>query len=336
MEINFYISATDLSREEMQDFPGTYDWDYEDGPFFEEVVEQVLTQRMREKLLYWTPLFNKVSVSSLSLGADLRGAALELASCTSNRNDDRSYAVSLNFGPKAISEFLLAHWDSRHQVAPCLDLVIDHELIHLADLQVINPQSDPQFSMDPLVQFFQWILKWRTEGLADLPGFLLEVRGIADPGQIRTLIRESFDRLASTDWNQAIQAGTTTSIFEDLAFTPYAIGPWIMSKLIRSKSSSMIHQPETVLLNPAAIRDWISTGLEIDGKEFRDLLLGLQDEVSYLLDGERTYRLVHQLRKASFLYQILGKDQKTSKKQALTSHYRQVAEQFIYTLNKRL
>ena len=336
MDINFYISATDLSLEEMQDFPGTYDWDYEDGPFFEEVVEQVLTQRMREKLHYWTPLFSKVSVSSLSLGADVRGASLELASCTSNRNADGSYSVGLNFGPKAISEFLLAHWDSSHQVAPYLDLVIDHELIHLADLQVINPQSDPQLSMDPLVQFFQWILKWRTEGLADLPGFLFGVRGMADPGQIRTMIRESFDRLASIDWSQAIQAGTTTSVFQDLAFTPYAIGPWIMSKMIQTKSPNLLHQPETVLLHPADMKDWISIGLEIDGKEFRDLLLGLQDEGSCLLDGELTYRLVYQLRKASFLYQILGKDQKISEHQALTSYYRQAAEQFIYTLNKRL
>ncbi|MCH6198615.1 hypothetical protein MMU07_03420 [Aquiflexum sp. LQ15W] len=236
MEIQFDLTTEDPEIELMQSFPGTYDWDCEEGPFFEEVLEEVLVSRVQAKLQEMTPLLQGVSIQSLSVGADLYGMQGVLAQCISEKNEDGSYSVGVIYGPDVIQELLSAHWDSSYSINPYYDMTIVHELLHLADQSELSLKNIGHNIPDPVIQFFGWMRMWRSEGLADLPAFKRGLRGLQDPLTVKQRISEAFKTLSEVDWKSCSGMGDYEAVYEPLSFIPYEVGPYLLHQVILATS----------------------------------------------------------------------------------------------------
>ena len=63
MEISFYFTAEEVEIGVAKNFPNTYDWDYEGGPFFEEVLKAVRYRRVKAKLQERAPLHQVITAT---------------------------------------------------------------------------------------------------------------------------------------------------------------------------------------------------------------------------------------------------------------------------------
>jgi|GEM_PF-2356014 hypothetical protein len=296
----FYITLEGWSKEDAQDYPGTYDWDYDEGPFFEDILEQVVLEKVKEKIESFGGLINSDSIASISIGADLIGMQGTLAQCMSTTQDDGSVSVSIIYGPDILEELLKAYWDKSYQVNRHLDLVIDHELVHLMDTKNLPSTNFDLDNTAPLYVFSKWLESWRSEGLADLIPFLVDERGLKTAEEVQNRIQFDLNEMLLGDWTDVTHVWDLKKIHKNLSYTPYEVGPWIIAKLIEEKSQkSLLGLQNFDLENRTLVNQILEIGLSISFKEFLKLLMQIKVGDKLILEKQTIVSLIRKLNQMS-------------------------------------
>lgn len=285
MELSFYIPFEEYEIEDVNWYPGNYDWEYEDGPFFEDVLKEVLLHRVGLHVKAMGSLFEVNNVKNISVGADLFGIGDQLARCIRRPAKDGSIYASIQLGPDIIYHYLKAHWEKEHQVPSVYDLTVLHELIHVIDPEVTDGMTLGDAATDPLVNFFGWLQDFRTEGLAELPIFITDPRAQDDPKAISNAFENIFELLAEDFRSLEPLPHMYYDKTKELLHSPYAFGPYFLIGLIEQKGGFNISKGMvSVFGEDPSHYEVVKLGLEINREAYFEHMVDLQFEGKYILD----------------------------------------------------
>lgn len=285
LDLFFYITLEGWAKEDVADFPGEYDWDREEGPFFEDVLSEVVLGSVKEKLRLYYPLLEKIPIASLSIGADIFGMDDAEAMCMTQKNSDGTISIGITYGPEILEDLLKAYWDKTHSSNDYHLLVIDHELIHLMDYKELPFFQNPN-SEDPLSLFFAWLRAWRAEGLADLIPFLMKKRGLQEGEEVKNRIAKDLMEMQEVNWMEVRTPFALGDIRKNWKYTPYEVGPWLMARMIEDKLGIELIGKEFDHQDAATINQILKVGLSIDFEEFLKSLTELKIDADSILDPE--------------------------------------------------
>lgn len=298
LDLDFYITLEGWAKEDVADFPGEYDWDREEGPFFEDVLSEVVLGSVKEKLRLYYPLLEKTPIASLTIGADIFGMDDAEAMCMTQKNSDGSISIGIIYGPAILEDLLKTYWDKSHTPNFYHLLVIDHELIHLMDYRELPFFQNPN-SEDPLSLFFSWLRAWRAEGLADLIPFLLKNRGLQEGEAVKNRIAKDFKEMQEVNWMEVRSPFALEDIRKNWKYTPYEVGPWLMARMIEEKSGIVLIGNDFDHLDAETINQTLQVGLSIDFEEYLKSLTELKIDTDSILDRELFQDLIQKASSAS-------------------------------------
>lgn len=285
MELSFYIPYEDYDIEDIKGYPGDYDWDYEDGPFFEEILEEVLLDRVGNQLALIEDLLSAGNVNNITIGADIIGIEGVEARCIRRSGDDGQVYASITLGPHMIYHYLKAYWDPQYQVPLAKDLTIIHELVHVLDQDIYDHLNLGEAVGDPLVQFFQWLSQFRTEGMAELPLYLAGEAGCDNPETIRLRLNKMIKELLTGFQVHGSLPVKSYDGKKDLIHAPYELGPWLVADLIAKKSGLTLSKSKVRLLEQLEeFKAALKVGLAVSIEEFLDHILDLKFGEEYLMN----------------------------------------------------
>jgi hypothetical protein len=298
LDLYFYITLEGWGKEDVADFPGEYDWDYEEGPFFEDVLSEVVLGTVKEKLRLYYPLLEKTPLASLTIGADIMGMGDSEAMCISQKNSNGTISINIIFGPEILEDLLKAYWDKSHTPNDYRLLVIDHELIHLMDYKEL-PSFDNPNSEDPLFLFLAWLRAWRAEGLANLIPFLLKTRGLQEGEAVKNRIEKDFMEMQEVNWMEIRSPFALEDIRKNWKYSPYEVGPWLMARMIEERSGIELIGKEFDYQDAETINQILRVGLSIELEEYLKSLTELKIDTDYILDRKLFQDLIQKASSAS-------------------------------------
>lgn len=298
LDLHFYITLEGWEKEDVADFPGQYDWDYEEGPFFEDVLSEVVLGSVKEKLCLYYPLLEKIPIASLTIGADIFGMADSEAMCMTQKNSDGTISIGITYGPEILEDLLKAYWDKSHTPNIYRLLVIDHELIHLMDYQELPFFQNPN-SEDPLSLFFAWLRSWRAEGLADLIPFLMKKRGLQEGAEVKNRIAKDLMEMQDVNWKEVRTAFALEEIRKNWKYTPHEVGPWLMARMIEEKSGIELIGKGIDHQDAETINQILRVGFSIGLEEYLNSLTELKIDTDSILDHELFQDLIQKASSAS-------------------------------------
>jgi len=285
--VQAYITAEDYSQEDVAYLPGTYDWDFEEGPFFEDVALEVTEKAFQEACVRLKPLLERFPIQHLAVGIDIYGMEgyPTILHFGTNVGENGKATASFMMQPVLLEELLTVYFDENYVIKPQLLQQFDMALIHSMDYLSGQYLPLPDASVNPLTHLVFFLSGLRQVGMNKLVSSLQH----SESNEISNGDPISTDELVK-DFGQGNDLFEKTNLFiQKLAPSIYKNAALIMLQAIRIDGSmkgdiQIAHLVEKVMNSPGNVISreegfqLISYVLEMKNEEFL-LAIGKSDNI---------------------------------------------------------
>ena len=172
--VQAYITSEDYSPDDVSYMPGTYDWTFEEGPFFEDVAIEVTEKAFQDAWIRLKPLLDKFSIHYIGVGISMYGMLNypPILHYGNNVGESGRTTASFLMQPILLKELLTAHFEENYTIKPLVLQQFDMALIHSMDYSSGNYLQLPGASITPLTHFVSFLNGIRQVGMKRLGIFL--------------------------------------------------------------------------------------------------------------------------------------------------------------------
>lgn len=228
--IYIYFCLEDITKDEVVDLAGEYDWDYEEeAPYFVDVAEEVVEKALKESLARLQPIIEHYPVDKIVAGIDVLGMiGNALATCSASVNCKGQVVANLLIGADLLNDLLKSYWYKNHQANPRYALALDHELLHAMDQIVINENHKHPHSINPFSHFMNWFTSFRVEGLAELVTYLRGIGGERSLQKTTEKLDGYIEHLLKYNLDEADSLEAIKDYLKSHGYARYEYGPLMM------------------------------------------------------------------------------------------------------------
>ncbi len=259
--VHFYFcpDPEDVEEDMIADFPGNYDEGDAAGKCFFNTASEVCRTHFVRAYQNLSPLLGDKYLKSLSVCIDLSGIFNATACYFFHCSDDKKGEYHFGASPSALTAYLKNYWDSDYILSPFYQHLWEHELIHMLD----HEHAGYKFSTESANYkefWIQYILSFRSEGLAELYDLMKGHNPIKDMNSARSKFRSEIFRLIIKGWynSENIQK-SKKQISESVIY--YSVGQWMVLHALGCTDNTELKS----LLQKVSLQ--INNGLEVNEQD---------------------------------------------------------------------
>ncbi len=246
---------------------------------FEKLISDLVKKHFLRACKHLMPLLETFPISSIQVNLDISGSCTNILA-TYDRG--RSIALSGKYlfyaKPALIVDYLANYFFDTIPLSPSSCYTWEHEIIHMMDHSYL---SEPEYNLERpditeiLVEF---ILSFRSEGIAELFYFMKNHSKYRSIKAARTVFLKKLDILRNRQWDNPRFVKVSRKVIKgDDDY--YTIGTWMVLHVLGSKGyMKMIPEAELVSIKikkrqemtNEEIIDMVRQSLEIDNYSFID------------------------------------------------------------------
>ena len=208
-------------------FPGNYDQDSPGGKDFADLAAILIENKFREALMRFGSLFEKESPTTINIAINTYNAGSTVAAFRplqyEGESSDHMYFVT---SPLLLSAYLKSYWENI-SLPEFYEYIWDHELVHFFDNSFKEQLDSDRLSS------VSYLLKFRSEGIADLVFKLRNERPFAGIAQAREAFNDEFKHMINLSLNDA--KALFRSVNQEI---PYKFGPYMILHILGCMETS--------------------------------------------------------------------------------------------------
>jgi len=217
----------DILQDIIEGMPGEYDDEDTEGADFLNISCEVVRKNF---ILGWnevSPLFEDKKINSIHVAIDIDGLTNGIAGYMTEESDEPAGKYVFLASITLLEFYLKEFWEQNYKLSHFKKSIWQHELIHLLDHKTDAEARILQRNPNPGALALFYLLKFRSEGIAELYYSVRHNEEISDMSAARKVLSCEIDRMVNLPWHDN-EGNETLQTELQKTFAPYTSGPWMV------------------------------------------------------------------------------------------------------------